>query len=613
MKYSKLKGINLALIFSAIILILFFNNCARQQKLEFSNGSTSLSSFSGSCGEVLFKRYNVDVYPFFRASSRCLGCHIEGGAGLGLFASPNSEVSYAAFSAAGLSKISYMATNPLHKPPYTGEQNQPAINTIVSKWTTYESEYLDCVSKSENGGVNEALLTSKKGAPSIYSAINKDETLTWDLDLAQDLDETMTRPVPARITMNVRVLYQAIAGKTQAKGYIFSNPTLSVKDSSQQIIIEGIFFQINGQPISSQTTFTSVSRVVGGTVPIPLMNANANTLIEPISTTDVFQLYIRRIVATSGTEDSPAPLTPILKVTDSDTNSDTLIKARIAAVSILRDASVVRWCLSEQPTRPESTEAPCVNSSTGANFVNGWSLTRPNNFTFSNGDGAKTLYLWVADQNLKINNVAASASVTLDMTAPAAPTINSITLIDTPVANMSVSHANESDVTGWCVFEQSATKSAPNAIALNNPCWKWADNNAKPATVGFKEGGSRNVWVYVRDKAGNVSLASNKQTVSNGFGAISFAELTAVGGGAQAIFRNRCYTCHGTNSNPGFNKLQLFDYAKALLVVDSGVLISRINNPISPMPNVNNGLMPQRERDLIRLWTMPEEGDQPLP
>jgi hypothetical protein len=67
-----------------------------------------------------------------------------------------------------------------------------------------------------------------------------------------------------------------------------------------------------------------------------------------------------------------------------------------------------------------------------------------------------------------------------------------------------------------------------------------------------------------------------------------------------------------TSSNPGFSKLQLFNYESALGVADSGVLISRINNPISPMPNINGGLMPQKDRDLIKLWTMPEDGGDPV-
>ena len=178
---------------------------------------------------------------------------------------------------------------------------------------------------------------------------------------------------------------------------------------------------------------------------------------------------------------------------------------------------------------------------------------------------------------------------------------------------MSVTHPNESDVAGWCVVEQSSALGDPSAPKLDDACWRWTDLNAKPSTVGFKGSGPRRIRVYVRDQAGNVSLPSNTVSASNPFGAITFAQLTSEVSTPRSIFTNRCLTCHGTASNPGFSKLKLFDYDGAYAVVQSGELISRINNVLSPMPNVGGGLMPQAERDLIRLWTMPEkDGDKPL-
>lgn len=568
---------------------------------------TNVFASGTSCDSALLAEYGNKVYPFFR--STCVRCHIEGGPGLGTFASTKLEASFAAFSAAGISKISFMATNPQHKPPYTGGQNKPAIDQIGVVWNTAQSRYLECQSKSQNGGVNEAFLTAPKSAARIYTGANSVQTLTWELDLAADVDASTNRALPARISIDVKVLYQ----NGLAQGYIFTNPTMQMKDSTKSIVVEGLFFQINRQAISSQTTFTNLSRVVSGTQLMPLMTAQANTLISPLSTTDVFQLYLRRIALTSGVEDAPPPLTPILFVSDKDTNSDTLLKGTEAKISILRDSGIVRWCLSESPTPPASTDAPCISSATGAGTSNGWYLNRPQRYTFQPGDGVKNLYLWVADQNLKLNVTAATAQIELDTTAPAPATINDILIGDTQVGSMSVSHANEADIAGWCVIEQNVIRAAPGRPDLDDECWRWTDNGAKPTTVGFKNGGTRNVWVFVRDRAGNVSIASNMFTANNPYGAITFSQLTSNAGGSRAIFYNRCYTCHGTNSNPGFNKLKLFQFADAAESAGAGVLVSRINNEISPMPNINGGLMPQMERDLIRLWTMPEEGDDPLP
>lgn len=610
------KTISLGLTIA--IAILAYNNCGEPFRIRAIDEQTQAMPLSPelSCDENLYAQYKDFIYPFFRQTTTCLNCHVEGGPGLGLFASANHEISYAAFSAAGVAKVSYMATNAQHRPPYTGPHHQSAIDTISSTWAKSQEDYLDCVNKTENGGVNESLLTSAKTAPQIYSAENSTQTLSWDLDLASGLDESTTRSLPVRISIDVRVLYQTASGGSStklAKGYVFSNPVLQLKDASQQLVIEGLFFYINKQLISSQTTFTSLSRVVYGSQAIPLMNAQANTLIEPLSNGDQFQIYIRRIVPTSGAESAAPPMTPILRVSDSTTLSEELLRSTEARVSIMRDSGSVRWCLSENPTPPESTEAPCVSTATGEGTLDGWYLSRPTSYRLQDGDGEKHLYLWVADKNLKINQEPATVRIRLDTIAPEPPVLGSIQVTDTQVGTMSVSHPHETDVKGWCVIEQNSIESPPNRPALSHNCWKWTDNGAKPTTVGFKEGGSRTVWVFTRDEAGNVSSASNSVTVTNPFGAITFTQLTSSSGGPLAVFYNRCYTCHGSSANPGFNRLQLFNFTQAISVGQSGVLISRINNPISPMPNINGGLMPQRERDLIRLWTMPEEGNTPLP
>lgn len=618
--------INTAIVFivSSVILSIAYTNCAEMKSAE----EASNNSYAGmSCDEVRVAKYNEGWYPFLKTT--CATCHVEGGAGLGSFGSSDIATSFAAFSASGSSKVGFMATNPQHKPPYTGAQNQPAVDRMSSAWQTSEKEFLACVSKSQNGGVDESLLTSPKSAPVIYGCTDivtggvvtgancPTTTLTWNLNLASDLDATMTRGLPTLISINVKLLtaVQDVLGvkKNVVKGYIFSNPVMQMQTSTDQVLVEGLFFYINGQPITSQTTFTSVSRIISGTNPVPLYNAQANTLIAPVASKDTFQLYFRRLVPTSATDDATPPLTPILSVADSQTGLNTFIKNRTADVFIMRDSGILRWCLSESPTKPASTQAPCVNSETGPDIINGWSLTRPTSFTFSAGDGPKNLHLWVANDGLKINDIAAKITVTLDTVAPAAATIGAITMGSTQVTGLSASHPNESDVAGWCVFEKLYGGSAPTGLKLDDACWKWTDNGAKPTTVGFKGGGTRDVWVFVRDKAGNISAPSNKQQATNTFGAVSFTTLTARTGGPQNVMGNRCYQCHGDPGYPGFDKLNLFTYAKAIEVVDSGVLISRINNVISPMPNVAGGLMPQTERDLIRLWTMPEDGGEPVP
>lgn len=587
-----------------IFLPLYMAGCGDAEHLLASTNASF--SAGASCEETFINRYRAQIHPFFRAENHCVKCHVEGGIGLGLFASPDAKISFASFNAAGVSKIRYMATNPQHKPPYTGSQNAAEVDAWTAKWNQGQAEYLAC---SAAGGTNDSLLTSPKNAASIYATRDKIQTLSWDLETAADLDETTKGAVPAVLKIDVKVFYQ----NNLAKGYVFSNPVIQLKDGSKQVLAESLYIHINGQRISSQTTFANISRVISGSSAIPLMpGALANTYIEPISSNDTFQLYFSRLALTSGGGDDAPPLTPILKAFDSETGSSLLIKSRDFQISVLRDAGILRWCLSESSTPPANADAPCASGLSGNGTLNGWTTSRPDQYSIGAGDGTRTLYLWVANQNLKLNTTPARVDFTLDTVGPAAPVINSITVTDTQVAAMSVSHPNESDVTGWCVIEQNAILNAPNKPDLKNNCWNWTDLSVKPTTVGFKEGGTRRVWVYVRDKAGNVSAASNVVQASNPFGAITYTQLTNPAGGPRAIFQNRCYTCHGTNANPGYSQLKLFNYQDALEVAEEGTLVSRINNVISPMPNVNGGLMPQRERDLIRLWVTPEEGNTPL-
>lgn len=633
---------------AAVVMSIGYTNCSDFASVQRASDNGTLGSIQGrtvqECDAALLDVYEKSLYPWFRNNSTCMSCHIEGGTGIGVFASATVFNSFTAFKAAGISKVEYMATNPNHKAPYTGLQNKPAMDQMAPNWTRAEKDHLACVSQAENGG-NSSVLTSPKKAPSIYSAVNSVQTLTWELDLASDLDDSTPKPIPVKVSIDVKVLYHAVGGQQLAKGYIFSNPMASMKDSTKQVVMEGLFFQINRRPISSQTTYTSLSRVVSGTTPIPLMKASANTLIEPISTEDEFQLYFRRLVLTEEGANADAPATPILAVTDRSTGVNTHLRERTASIFILRDSGISRWCLSESPTPPASTEAACVNSEAGANVVNGWYLNRPTSFTFSNGDGQKRLYLWVANDSLKMNATPAKIAIadngtlrdyiTLDTMAPAAPNLTSINVTDTQVADLVTTHAQESDVHSWCVFEQSELVGTTPDFGqgrskppLDHQCWRWTDNGEKPTTVGFMAGGNRNVFVFVRDIAGNVSAASNMRTAMNPHGVITYTKLTDLSQPLKptAIFANRCFACHGSTNNPGYNRLPLFTtynaqgqvavdgYSATLEVVRNGQLISRINNEISPMPNVAGGLMPKRDRDLIRLWSLTRDGaNQPLP
>ncbi len=602
------------LLFTAFVLIVGYNNCAGRHD---SPGNRAWNAASiATCEAELMANFKSSVYSFVRSPDACVSCHVDGGQGLGAFASADVDRAYANFSAAGLQKISSQATSPAHKAPYTGVHHKPTIDALNETWPEAEAGYVDCLAKAQGGGVDESLLTAAKGASAIYTNQTV-QTISWDLDVPADLDGKATRTLPAKLSISVKVLYQVIGGVNRAKGYIFSDPTLQMKDPSQQVVVEGVYVHINETLISSQTAFINVSRVVSGTQAMLLMNGDGNTIIDPVATTDTFSIYLRRAMLTSATDDSVPPLVPLLSVTDSETGSKTLLKSRTAPISILRDSGVVRWCLTESLTPPASTEAPCPYPDAPTDpklVVNGWFITRPTSFTFSAGDGNKRLYLWVANDSLLMNETPATVAVTVDTTAPAPATISGLTSTDTQdtqVANFAIS--NTPDITGWCVWEQNIVEVAPDKPELDDPCWDWSYDGTKPDSVGYRGNGNRDVWVFVRDAAGNISDASNKLTGNNPWGPVTFAQLTGPASDARAVFTNNCYTCHATISNPGYQKLRLFDYNAAIGVAESGALVARTNNPLSPMPNINGGLMAKKYRDMIRLWVTPEGGGDPEP
>lgn len=594
-----------------VFLSVFYTNCSGTQKGQ-ENAIVGLDSgsFGLACEDQIKSKYSKIIQPFLSQEKTCGSCHIEGGIGLGSFASKDTETSYNSFKSAGFSKITLQAVNAGHKPPHTGPQNKTAINNISVIWPKVESDYLACLSKVDGGGADESILTSSKPAVNIYN--NKaTQTLSWDLEIADDLDKLEERTVSAVVSVDIKILYQTVDGVENVIGYIFSDPKIQLKTASDQIIVEGVYVYINDQLIQSQTAFTFVSKVIAGTALNTLMQGKGSTIIDPVKTTDTFALYIRRIVPTSENGGISAPPTPNLTLRNPSTGSDKFISTTTVSTSINKDNGIVRWCLSESDTGPATTEDPCPGQEAVIGTVNGWFVNRPTAFDVSAGDGLKKVNLWVANGNLKINNTAAFDSITLDTVAPDAPTIsvtdNNLTAGEIPITGLNIT--NDTTVKGWCVIEQNYIMAAPGKPMLNDVCWRWSYDGSKPDTVGFKGGGQRDVFVFVRDEAGNVSDSSNSTRVTNALGSITYTQLTGPATDPRSVLTNNCLACH-TPGGPGYQRLRLFEYKEAARVGDTGLLVSRTNNPVSPMPNISGGLMSKNQRDMIRLWTMPENSDE---
>jgi hypothetical protein len=601
------------------VLLLWFNNCAPRHETINSNGII-ISSSGGVCDENRLREFSKTVWPFLSRQTTCANCHIEGGVGLGTFASKDLNSSFNAFSATGLSKISFMATNASHKAPYTGDHLKADVNTINVVWPKVENDYLDCLSRSGAGGVNESILTSAKPAPGILNIrdINNPPTqkLTWDLELGADLDETSLRTAPAKISIEIKPLFEVENGRIKrTTGYVFSNPTIQMKDSTTQLIVEVLYIYINKKLVSNNTAFTTVSRVVQGTSEQSLLVGSGPTLIDPVTSTDTFSIYIQRVVRGDEVDSASAPPIPILSMNDAfGTRSTTLVSANggnpRAQVKITRDPGVTRWCLTTGTVRPINTEAPCEG---GTGPLNGWFVSRPNESSVPTPDGVKNFNLWVANAYLKLSSTPATYSITLDTTAPAAPSISSSGQYPgIQIAQLSIGAT--ADEAGWCVHDQNSLDGESSTIgvipSINNDCWNWGLRGTKPTNVGFNGRGTRYVWVWVRDAAGNISPASNRLTFNNPLNPVTFSQLIGPDSDG-AVFTRHCAACHQGSNNPGYQQLQLFNFVSVMSnettarLGDNSIIIQRTNDSINPMPNVNSGLMDVRYRNLIRLWVSP--------
>ncbi|MBI2890188.1 MAG: hypothetical protein HYY13_05330 [Nitrospirae bacterium] len=186
--------------------------------------------------------------------------------------------------------------------------------------------------------------------------------------------------------------------------------------------------------------------------------------------------------------DVAPPPVPLLSVSDMTSGSATLTNSPLVSVLVYQDSAAVVWCLSEQMTSAPATTDPCFQT------------VRPTSYTLSAGDAARTLYIWVKDAAGNVNAEKNSATITLDTSPPARP---SLTLKDQ--TSGAASHSNSRWVTvtitseaataGW-LLSQTYDSPPPEF----EPAWK----TTKPTTFQLTDqDGLKTVYLWVKDAAGN--------------------------------------------------------------------------------------------------------------
>ena len=141
------------------------------------------------------------------------------------------------------------------------------------------------------------------------------------------------------------------------------------------------------------------------------------------------------------------------------------------------------------------TESAAVPSPTAG----GWSATAPASYTFAT-TGSKTLYAWAKDAAGNVST-SRSASVTITLADTTPPTVTAFTIPSTSatltVAITSFTATDTVGVTGYLVTESAA---APSPSAGG-----WSAT--APASYTFATTGSKTLYAWAKDAAGNVSTS----------------------------------------------------------------------------------------------------------
>ncbi len=583
-----MRGANVIRIFSlsvAIGLILVaYNNCGSH------TGYKQLTVEEQSvCEDDLQKVFEDTYRPFLADPTSCGSCHAEGGESPYKFAAADVEIAYSFFLQVGAEQIGLNAADPTHAPGITGPAKKATVDSLKIFWDQGEETHLACATRGTSG-TDAAFKVIAKPAETIYFSDNKVQALVWTLNFPDDILSGMPS-VPATFVIDVSIKYVDIAGVKTAVGYTFANPRIAMLTGEVEIEVEGLFIKLNDIILTDLPAFASITgKIARGIDPLILQTGGQTATLDSLSNMDKFSASFKSFTVRARTDNPPIPPTPTLTI------SNPLTRQTSFNLTVGGDTNIRRWCLTTNPVRPASASEACTGQLGNVGSINGWATARPNAFDLLttgvpvNGQ-TYTVYLWVANSDLKVNLAPASGTVTFDNVAPAAPSatisLDGNPTTGTQIADLSINSAG--DAVSWCV------KEAVQGTNFNSDNCQFV--NSKPTLVGLTGNGNRSVVVFVRDQAGNISLGSTPANASNPFGRISHTQLIDAVANARAVFRTRCASCHSAGG-PNVAELDILNYSGA--VAKKTQILSRIDNGSSPMPPT--GLLSDKERALIRLW-----------
>ena len=171
----------------------------------------------------------------------------------------------------------------------------------------------------------------------------------------------------------------------------------------------------------------------------------------------------------------------------------TSLSVTVLTFSATDAGGVTGYLLNESATKPLASAA-------------GWSASAPASFTFP-AAGSRTLYAWAKDA---AGNVSTGVSRTVVITLPVVDTVAPVVSFTLPatatslsVTVLTFSATDAGGVTGY-LLNESATKPLASAAG-------WSAS--APASFTFPAAGSRTLYAWAKDAAGNVSTGVSRTVV----------------------------------------------------------------------------------------------------
>lgn len=195
-----------------------------------------------------------------------------------------------------------------------------------------------------------------------------------------------------------------------------------------------------------------------------------------------------------------APEAPAITLRDQTSSSSVASNARTVDVALATCAGIKNVLISEsQATQPSpaSIVTPCATTAT---------------HTFATDvEGLKKVFVWSIDHAGNVSTISSSATITFDVTAPTAPTLS---IADPTPANAGYSNSltlNAGISSCADAAQVLVSESQTSQPTESTSGWLACVGSGLTVTVGGE--GTRTVYLWTKDGAGNVSNAADTKSI----------------------------------------------------------------------------------------------------